>query len=355
MPISTWSAAISGIAENLGTGITGLRLFMQTIPYNFYSLLTIVFVLGIILLNADYGKMRAAETKAVLHGELGAAEPEGKSGPPSVGGSADTSGAVMADLMIPIISLVISCTFFMIYVGGFFGATPWCGAENAGDVAAAFGATDTFVALPCGAAIALLFSCLYFSFRRTIGVKEMAACFPQGLCAMAPGILLLVLAMALKTITTHLGTAVYVQRLVMGLSSEIYGALPAILFLVSVLLAFSTGTSYGTFGVMLPIAASVFPVDSTLLIVGLSACLAGAVCGDHCSPISDTTVMASAGAQASHMEHVETQIPYVAPVASVSFGMYLLAGFWQNWLGCLGIGSLLLLLFLLFLSGRKSV
>ncbi len=349
-PVSTWSAAVSGVAESLGTGDAGLALFIQTIPYNFYSLLTIVFVFCMICMDADFGKMKAAEEKARLTGDLGASE-AGEENVPSFG---DAPKAVVGDLLFPLIALSVSCIFFMMYVGGFFGATPWCEAENAGDVAAAFGATDTVIALPCGASVAMLLTCLYFSLRRTIGFQEMANSLPQGLCAMAPGILLLVFAMALKSVTAKLGTAAYVQGLIVGVSSEIYVTLPAVLFLVSVFLSFATGTSYGTFGVMLPIAAAVFPADSALLIIGLSACLSGAVCGDHCSPISDTTVMASMGARVNHLEHVATQLPYAIPVAAVSFGMYLLAGFWQNWAVCLGVGSALLISFLFLISRRQN-
>ncbi|MBR3723020.1 MAG: Na+/H+ antiporter NhaC family protein [Selenomonadaceae bacterium] len=349
-PISTWSAAVSGIAAELNTGVTGIQLFIQTIPYNFYSLLTIAFVFTIVCMNLDYGKMLTVETNARLCEEQ--KDTTNIQNNNILEEIPDKPNAILSDLTFPIITLIASCVFFMLYAGGYFGANLWIGAENMGNISAAFGATKTGIALPCGAVVTILITFLYYSLRHAIGFKEMTECLPLGYKAMMPGILLLIFAVSLKTITNHLGTAEYVHNVMMGVSSEVYSLLPAIIFLVSIFLAFSTGTSYGTFGVMLPIVIAVFSADSPLMIVGMAACLSGAVCGDHCSPISDTTIMSSAGAQANHIEHVYTQLPYALSVAAISFVSYIVAGFYHNPLICLGVGLLLMGAFCIFMKKR---
>ena len=349
-PISSWAAAVAGVADDLGTGITGIELFVRAIPYNFYSLLTFVFILAIVSMRFDYGPMELAERSARLNGELGAAE-----------GSDDRveenpKGKII-DLVLPIVVLIVAVFFAMLYAGGFYGETAWIGAENTGNLIAAFGDTDAFIALPWGGMIALVFAFLYFLIRRTVSFKEMTDCIPQGFVAMVPPILILVLATSLKTMTSSLGAAEFVHDLMIGASSGLYSLLPAVIFVVAVVLAFATGTSWGTFGILIPIVTAIFPGDSKLLIIGISACLAGAVCGDHCSPISDTTIMASAGAQMEHVQHVSTQLPYAMTVACVSFVTYIVAGFVQNWFVSILVGvalTIVTLFVIRYITAKKA-
>jgi len=234
-----------------------------------------------------------------------------------------------AALLLPVAVLIVCCVLGMLYVGGFFDGVPF---------AEAFAATDASVGLPWGSMIALLFTLLYFFCRRLLTFKQAMGCITKGFIAMVPALLILTFAVTLKNITGMLGAADYVYGVMESASAGLYNLLPAIIFLVACGLAFSTGTSWGTFGILLPIVTKVFPADSTLLIIGVSACLAGAVMGDHCSPISDTSIMASAGAQCDHISHISTQLPYVLTVAGVSFVSYLIAGFVQNVVVCLAIG-----------------
>ena len=323
-PISSWAAAVSGVANDLDTGISGIQLFIQAIPYNFYSLLTFVFIIALTLMKFDYGPMKVAEMSAQLNGELGALQDDSRS-------SANPRGRVI-DLIIPVIFLIITCTIGMIYVGGF-----WDGASFID----AFGDTDAFVALPWGGIIALIFAVIYFLCRRVITFKEAMECVPQGFIAMVPPIIILTLAVSLKTMTSTLGAAEFVHGVMEGAAAGLFNMLPAVIFVVGCVLAFASGTSWGTFGILIPIVVAIFPVDSRLLIIGISACCAGAVCGDHCSPISDTTIMASAGAQVNHLEHVSTQLPYAITVAGVSFVTYIFAGFIQNAIISILIGVVL--------------
>ncbi|MBR2582053.1 MAG: Na+/H+ antiporter NhaC family protein [Oscillospiraceae bacterium] len=326
-PVSSWAAAVSGVADDLGTGISGIQLFLRAIPYNFYSLLTLVFIIVLALMNFDYGPMRVAEMAARLDGDLGAQE----------GGAeerANERGRVI-DLILPVIVLIASCTVGMLYVGGYFGG------DFADDFIGAFGNTDAFVALPWGAVISLVFTFIYFLCRRVLSFKDAAACIPQGFIAMVPPMIILTMAVSLKTMTSSLGAADFVHDMMLGAAQGLYSLLPAVIFVVAVALAFASGTSWGTFGILIPIVTAIFPADSRLLIIGISACLAGAVCGDHCSPISDTTIMASAGAQVDHLRHVSTQLPYAMTVAAVSFVTYIVAGFVQNALISLAVGAAL--------------
>jgi len=229
----------------------------------------------------------------------------------------------------------------MIYVGGFFGTDAWGGTDYAGDFIGAFGNTDAFLGLPWGAVIALLFTVAYVVCRRLMSFKDAMACVPKGFVAMVPPITILTLAVSLKNMTNALGADVFVGTLMEGASQGLYSLLPAVIFVVACLLAFASGTSWGTFSILIPIVASVFEPGTTLLTIGMSACLAGAVCGDHCSPISDTTIMASAGAQCDHVTHVSTQLPYAITVAAVSFVSFLIAGFVQNAIICLVLGAVL--------------
>ena len=322
-PISSWAAAVSATAQDLDTGITGIQLFIQAIPYNFYSLMTIVFIITLSLMNFDYGPMAAAQLRAYQTGELGNLSPVEQP---------KESRASLWDMLIPVVVLIVSCICGMMYVGGF-----WDGAS----LIDAFANTDASVGLPWGAIIALLFSAAYLMIRRVISFKEVSECIVKGFNAMVPALLILTFALTLKNMTGALGADVYVAGLVEGASHSLFSMLPAIIFLVAVGLAFSTGTSWGTFGILIPIVLPVFKNNPDLLMIGISACLAGAVCGDHCSPISDTTIMASAGANVNHIAHVTTQLPYALTVAAISFVLYIVAGFVRNAVICLALGAVI--------------
>ena len=332
-PISSWAAAVSGVAADLDAGFSGIELFIRAIPYNFYSLLTFVFIIALTLMKFDYGPMRMHEMSAQLNGHLGGLEN-------SEDENANPKGKVI-DLILPVVTLIIACTVGMIYVGGFFGVDAWGGTDCAGDFIGAFGNTDAFVGLPWGGIIALVLTVIYLCARRVLSFKEAMACVPKGFIAMVPPITILTMAVSLKTMTSTLGAAEFVHDMMMGASTGLYSMLPAVIFVVACVLAFASGTSWGTFGILIPIVTAIFPASSSLLIIGISACCAGAVCGDHCSPISDTTIMASAGAQVDHLKHVSTQLPYAITVAAVSFVTYIVAGFVQNAIICLVIGAVL--------------
>ena len=320
-PISSWAAAVSSTAEDLDIGITGIQLFIRAIPYNLYSLMTFAFIIALTCMKFEYGPMRKFEIKAA-QGDLsmldGAENEEGSS-----------RGRVI-DLLLPVLVLIVTCTAGMLYVGGFFGTDAWGGTDCAGDFIAAFGNTDAFIGLPWGSLIALVITVIYLVARRVVSFKDAMACVPKGFQAMISPIIILTLAVSLKTTITSLGAAVYVHDVMEGAASFLYAMLPAVIFVVACVLAFASGTSWGTFGILIPIVTAIFPASSELLIIGISACCAGAVMGDHCSPISDTTIMSSAGAQCNHLDHVATQIPYVITVAAVCFVGFIVAGFAQN-------------------------
>ena len=320
-PISSWAAAVSSTAEDLDIGITGIQLFIRAIPYNLYSLMTFAFIIALTCMKFEYGPMRKFEIKAA-QGDLsmleGAVTEEGSS-----------RGRVI-DLLLPVLVLIVTCTAGMLYVGGFFGTDAWGGTDCAGDFIAAFGNTDAFIGLPWGSLIALVVTVIYLVARRVVSFKDAMACVPKGFQAMISPIIILTLAVSLKTTITSLGAAVYVHDVMEGAAAFLYAMLPAVIFVVACVLAFASGTSWGTFGILIPIVTAIFPASSELLIIGISACCAGAVMGDHCSPISDTTIMSSAGAQCNHLDHVATQIPYVITVAAVCFVGFIVAGFVQN-------------------------
>lgn len=341
-PISSWAAAVSGVVEDYN----GIELFVRAIPYNFYSLLMIVFVVALVLMRVDYGPMRTHEL-SVTSGDdrpmAGAAEaaPEG-----------NPRGRVI-DLILPVVVLIISCTVGLAYVGGFFGDDP----AYAGNFVEAFANTDAFVALPWGSLIALVFTLIYFWCRRLVAFKVSMQCIPHGFNNMVPAIIILTFATSLKNMTGLLGAKYFVATVMNTAAGALFSFLPAIIFLVACLLSFSTGTSWGTFGILIPIVTYVFPADSTLFIIGVSACLAGAVFGDHCSPISDTSIMASAGAQCDHVEHISTQLPYALTVGAICFVNYILAGLVQNVFICLAVGIVLVLavLFIIRAMNAKKV
>ena len=320
-PISSWAAAVSSTAEDLDIGITGIQLFIRAIPYNLYSLMTFAFIIALTCMKFEYGPMRKFEIKAA-QGDLSMLEG-------SVNEEGSSRGRVI-DLLLPVLVLIVTCTAGMLYVGGFFGTDAWGGTDCAGDFIAAFGNTDAFIGLPWGSLIALVITVIYLVARRVVSFKDAMACVPKGFQAMISPIIILTLAVSLKTTITSLGAAVYVHDVMEGAAAFLYAMLPAVIFVVACVLAFASGTSWGTFGILIPIVTAIFPASSELLIIGISACCAGAVMGDHCSPISDTTIMSSAGAQCNHLDHVATQIPYVVTVAAVCFVGFIVAGFVQN-------------------------
>ena len=322
-PISSWAAAVSGCVDS--EIYSGLELFVRAIPYNFYSLLTIVFIIALSVMGFDYGKMAGFEIRA-QGGDRGALEEDAAGN-----GEAVNPRGSLWDLIIPIVILVVTCVCGLVYVGGFFGPNEFCEADNSGNFLAAFGATDAFVGLPWGGLVSLVLITVYLIARRLLNFREAMECIPKGFIAMVPAILILTFATALKNMTNLLDAAGFVRQLMEGAAGGLSLFLPAIIFLVACGLAFATGTSWGTFGILIPIVTNIFPADSDLLFIGISACLAGAVCGDHCSPISDTTIMASAGAQCNHVDHVATQLPYAVTVAGISFVCYLIAPLIDNW------------------------
>ena len=332
-PISSWAAAVSGFAED-GQGLT---LFIRAIPYNFYALLTIVMMLGLVLMKVDFGPMAKFERNAIENNDLFSG-----SNPYAMLDEEidDTKGTVM-DLVLPIAVLVVCCVIGMIYSGGFFSGT---------DFVSAFSNSDASVGLMFGSAFGLLFALIYYTVRRSMSFKEMMSCVPEGFKAMVPAILILTFARSLKSMTDSLGAKYFVRDFVYNNAESLKNFLPAIVFLIGCGLAFATGTSWGTFGILIPIVQNVFPLDNPLGIICISACMAGAVCGDHCSPISDTTIMASAGAQCDHVNHVSTQLPYAISCAVISFVTYIVAGFVQTPFIALPVGIVLMLAFLFIMK-----
>ena len=309
-PISSWAAAVAGFAED-GQGLT---LFIRAIPFNFYALLTILTMVGIAVLKIDYGPMAKHERNAMENGDLFS----GKNPYAMMEEEVEEDRGRVIDLVLPILVLVVCCVIGMIYSGGFF--------EGASFVEA-FSGSDASVGLMLGSAFALVFTFIFYMIRRAMTFGSMMSCIPEGFKAMVPAILILTFAWSLKAMTDSLGAKYFVRDFVYSNAENVQMFLPAIVFIIGCLLAFATGTSWGTFGMLIPIVQSVFPMDNPLSVVCISACMAGAVCGDHCSPISDTTIMASAGAQCDHVNHVSTQLPYAITVAAVSFVSYVIAGF----------------------------
>ena len=328
-PISSWAAAVSSnvTPENAG-GMTGLELFVNAIPFNFYSLLTLVFIITIAVMGFDYGKMAEFEIKA-QNGKLG------REGRNEVDETINERASVI-DIILPIIVLIVVSVLALMYVGGFFTA----GGEYYMDFVGAFGNTDATVGLPWGGLISLVVIIAYLLLRRHVSFKAAMEALPTGFCSMVPAILILTFANALKNVTGLLGSDAFVEGIMQN-AGALTALLPAVIFLVACFISFATGTSWGTFGILIPIVLGVFGTGDPLQFVGISACLAGAVCGDHCSPISDTTIMASAGAQCNHVDHVATQLPYSITVAIISFFMFLLAGFVPNAWICLPVGAVI--------------
>ena len=313
-PISSWAAAVTGFVE----GEDGFSIFVRAIPYNFYAILTIVMMIGMVLLRTEFGSMKFHEKNA-LKGDLYTTpgRPYDTEKQPEV----SVRGTVL-DLLIPIISLIICCMVGMLYTGGFFSGE---------DFVTAFSQSDASLGLTMGSFFGLLITIGLYQVRRVLKFSECMACIPEGFKSMVPAIMILSFAWTLKAMTDSLGADVYVATVVASSARSLLNFLPAIIFVVGCFLAFATGTSWGTFGILIPIVVAVFENrNPDLMIISISACMAGAVCGDHCSPISDTTIMASAGAQCEHVNHVTTQLPYAVTAAAVSFVSYIIAGFVQS-------------------------
>ena len=312
-PVSSWAAAVSSYVEDGN----GLYLFIRAIPFNFYALLTIAMMIFLAVTNLDYGPMAKHERNAREKGDVFSGV---KAMADAVGETANPRGKVL-DLVLPIVVLIVACVTGMVYSGGFF--------EGVGFVTA-FSDCDASVGLMLGSAVALVFTVIYYLLRRVLPFQEIAGSIPEGFKSMVPAILILTFAWTLKAMTDSLGAKQFVEALVKGSAGGFQVFLPAIVFLIACGLSFATGTSWGTFGILIPITLGVFPLTAPLGVVCVSACMAGAVCGDHCSPISDTTIMASAGAQCDHVTHVSTQLPYAMTVAAVSFLAYIVAGFFPT-------------------------
>ena len=339
-PISSWAAAVAGFAEDG----QGLNLFIRAIPFNYYAILTIVMMVGMALMKTEFGLMKKFEDNARETGDL-------FSGPNPYAmmdeEMEEDKGRVL-DLVLPIVVLVICCVIGMIYSGGFFSGASFVDA---------FSGSDASVGLLLGSAFALVFTVVYYMVRRAMSFRDMMGCIPEGFKAMVPAILILTFAWSLKAMTDSLGAKYFVRDFVWSSAAGVQMLLPALVFVIGCLLAFATGTSWGTFGMLIPIVQNVFPMDNPLSIVCISACMAGAVCGDHCSPISDTTIMASAGAQCDHVSHVSTPLPYAITAAAVSLVSYIFAGFVPNAVIALPVSVVLMLLTLLVirkLAGRAA-
>ena len=320
-PVSSWAAAVTSSVPE-GSGINGFTMFLRTIPYNYYALLTIVMSLFLIFTGTDFGSMKLNEDNA-KNGDLFTTEdrPYGN----DVDDGTDTRGHV-ADLIAPVLVLIAACIFGMIYTGGFFEGV---------DFVTAFADCNASAGLVLGSSIALLFTFVFYRVRSVMTFQDFAACIPEGFKAMVSPMLILSLAWTLSGMTGLLGAKYYVANLLSGSAAALQYMLPVIIFLVAVFLAFATGTSWGTFSILIPIVCHAFP-EGEMLVISIAACLSGAVCGDHCSPISDTTIMASAGAHCSHVNHVSTQLPYAITAASCAAVCYVITGIAQAFLGANG-------------------
>ena len=336
-PISSWAAAVSGFVK----GENGISIFVQSIPYNFYALLTLLMIVLLIVMKLDYGPMLLHENNA-RQGDLFTSgklkETVSKSG------GEEKIGRV-SDLLVPVILLIICCVIGMIYTGGYFSGKGF---------AEAFATSNASVGLVLGSSVALVLTIIYYIIRQSLTFAQCMECLPEGFKQMVPAMLILTFAWTLKSMTDSLGAATYVAGLMQHSAAGLMGFLPAIIFIVAVGLAFASGTSWGTFGILIPIVVSCFQqIDPQLMIISISACMAGAVCGDHCSPISDTTIMSSAGAQCDHLNHVTTQLPYAITAATVSFFTFLVAGFTKSAVVSLSFGVVMMFITLAFIK-RKT-
>ena len=321
-PISSWAAAVTGFVK----GEDGFSIFIRAIPYNYYAILTVIMMVTLVLAKEDYGPMKAHEKNAI-EGDLFTT---GDRPFENTSENAIYNKGKVIDLVFPILSLIVCCVIGMIYSGGFFSGTGFV---------EAFSGSDASVGLMLGSFFAMVITIVFYAIRKVLRFSDSMACIPEGFKAMVPAILILTFAWTLKAMTDSLGAAPFVASVMNSAAGGLMNLLPAIIFLVGCFLAFATGTSWGTFGILIPIVVAVFQgTNETMMIISISACMAGAVCGDHCSPISDTTIMASAGAQCNHVNHVSTQLPYAMTVAAVSCITYVIAGILQNAVICLVIG-----------------
>ena len=346
-PISSWAAAVTGFVD----GVDGLDLFISAIPYNYYALLTLFMMILMTVLKVEFGPMATHEKNALEKGDIYTtpdrpyANAEEK--------PASSKGQVI-DLIFPIVLLIAMCVVGLVYTGGFFSGD--CG------FAEAFSNSDASLGLTYGSFFAFVITVVWYMARRILTFREMMDLIPEGFKAMVPAILILTFAWTLKTMTDSLGLKEYIAEIVTGFSDGMVAMLPAVVVLIACVMAFATGTSWGTFGVLIPIVVAAYTIPGVGFVEGkealatilISACMAGAVCGDHCSPISDTTIMASAGAQCNHVNHVNTQLPYALAAAGVSFVSYIFAGFIQNWVICLIIAFVLMTAFV-FIANIKTI
>lgn len=348
-PISSWAAAISGVIDSndIEMEMTGMQMFVRAIPYNLYSLLTIAMIILITLLGTEFGPMKKHEDNAVKNNDLYTTPDRPYANAEE--GVTDKKNSKIIDLVLPVIILIVLCVFGLMWSGGIF--------DGAG-IRDSFAECDASIGLSLGSIMALVVIILYYLLRRVLSFKECMESIPQGFKSMVPAILILIFAWTLSSMTSLLGADIFVKELFDGKAASLKWMLPAIVFIVSVGLSFATGTSWGTFGILLPIVLKL-SLAPELMLISTSACLAGSVCGDHCSPISDTTIMASTGAQSNHINHVSTQLPYVLLIATISFIGYIIAGAIQNIEGIssivsvvtvLGISLFILLIFLIIVK-----
>lgn len=326
-PISSWAAAVTGFVK----GEDGFSIFIRAIPYNFYAILTVVMMVAIVVLKFDYGPMKLHEKNAVK-GDLYTTEDRPYA---TAENEMEEGKGNVIDLVLPILVLIVCCIIGMIYTGGFFSGTGFV---------KAFSGSDASVGLMLGSFFAFIITVIFYAVRRVLSFSDSMSCVPEGFKAMVPAILILTFAWTLKAMTDSLGAAEFVANGMQKAAGGLVSLLPAIIFLVGCFLAFATGTSWGTFGILIPIVVAVFSgTNEQMMIISISACMAGAVCGDHCSPISDTTIMASAGGQCNHVNHVTTQLPYAITAAIVSCVSYVIAGFVRNPFICLPVSIVLMI------------
>lgn len=338
-PISSWAAAVSGFVPG---DTNGIALFIQCIPYNFYALFTILFMICIAVMKSDYGLMELHELNAIKGDLYTTSERPYDSFEEGI----KEEGGHLLDMLLPVLVLIVCCVIGMIWSGGFFEGTSFV---------ESFSNSDASVGLAVGSFFGLIITLVLYMVRRVMTFSEFMECVPQGFVSMITPILILTFAWALKSMTDSLGAAPYVAGLIENSAGALVNFLPAIIFLIGCFLAFATGTSWGTFGILIPIVVSAFQeTDPQLMIIAMSACMAGAVCGDHCSPISDTTIMASAGAQCFHLNHVNTQLAYALTVAAIATVSFIIAGFLRNAMLGWIVGIILIIGVLFILKKREQ-
>ena len=335
-PISSWAAAVTGFVP----GEDGFSIFIKAIPYNFYAILTIFMLITLVISQADYGPMKTHEDNAI-NGDLFTTEDRSF----VVEAAQENKKGSVLDLIIPIALLITCCVIGMIYTGGFFSGASFV---------EAFSGSDASLGLSLGSIFAMIITIAIYSARKVLSFHDCMNCIPEGFKAMVPAIIILTFAWTLKAMTDSLGAAPYVAGIMESSAAALMNMLPAIIFVVGCGLAFATGTSWGTFGILIPIVVAVFENNPQMMIIAISACMAGAVCGDHCSPISDTTIMASAGAQSNHVNHVYTQLPYALTVAGVTFVSYIIVGYTKSLLFALPFGMLALAGILFFMKRKYA-